>query len=237
MIAFIGMYIRNSDFPLDRLYFYLIGLLSMNFHYDEKYFRRHYSTLFYRHYIAIRNKFIKSEIIKLISSGKFLEVGFADDNLIKFFKNDFDVFGIDISEFAIKKIKEKYNRTHFKICDISKEKILFDEKFDVVCAINTVEHFENPKFALQNIFNSLKKNGFFGVYLPTQSNIFSNAQYKILYDVEEHIFRPSIKSLKELLTRLGFNVCKEYAVSFIPLKISNEFILESFNLYFGLWRK
>lgn len=209
----------------------------MDFEYNEKYFKRHYSAPFYRCYINFRNRFIKNEITKFVCSGRFLEIGFGDDNLIKFFKDDFDAFGIDISEFAVKQIQKSYNPANFKVCDVQKEKIPFNEKFDVICAINVLEHLENPKFALENIFNSLKKDGVLVIYLPTQSNIFSKIQYKIFYDVKEHVFRPSLKSLRELLTNSGFSSAKECIASFIPLKISNKLILESFNLYFGLWKK
>jgi SAM-dependent methyltransferase len=209
----------------------------MSFRYDEEYFRSHYSTSFYRRYVAIRNEFVRNEITKLVSSGKLLEVGFGDGNLIKSFESDFDVFGVDISELAVREITQRYPSANFTVCDISKEKVPFDETFEIVCAINTVEHLENPRFALQNIFSSLKRAGVFAVYLPTQSNIFSRVQYKILYDVEEHVFRPSITSFRSLLTGLGFSVCKEYAASFLPLKLSSDFFLRSFNLYFGLWKK
>ena len=209
----------------------------MSFQYDAEYFGSHYSTSFYRRYIAFRNKFIRGEVAKLASSGKVLEVGFGDGNLIESFGSDFDVFGIDIADIAAREITKGHPASHFKVCDISKEEVPFDEKFEIVCAINTVEHLENPRLALQNIFHSLKKGGVFAVYLPTQSNIFSRIQYKILYDVREHVYRPSVKSLRNLLTGLGFCLCKEYAASFLPLKLGPDFVLESFNLYFGLWRK
>jgi len=209
----------------------------MSFVYNEKYFRRHYSSQVYRYYLTIRNRFIKSEISKLVSLGKFLEVGFGDDNLIKLFANNFDVFGIDISKFAVRKIKDKYNPSHFKACDVSKENIPFREKFTVVCAINVLEHLGNPKFALQTIFKSLKKNGILVVYLPTQSNILSRWQYKIFYDVKEHVFRPSVKTLRELLEEVGFKLHKEYAASSLPLKVSHKLVLESFNLYLGFWQR
>jgi SAM-dependent methyltransferase len=209
----------------------------MSFRYDEEYFRSHYSTSFYRRYIAIRNEFIRSEITKLVPSGKLLEVGFGDGSLIKSLESDFDVFGVDISELAVREITQRYPSAHFTVCDISKEKVPFDETFEIVCAINTVEHLEHPRFALQNIFGLLKRGGIFAVYLPTQSNIFSRIQYKILYDVKEHVFRPSVKFLRNLLTGLGFRLYKEYAASFLPLKLSSDFFLQSFNLYFGLWEK
>lgn len=209
----------------------------MDFHYDEAYFERHYSTPFYRRYVAVRNGFIRGEIAELVSAGKLLDVGFGDGNLIEFFEEDFDVFGVDISDLAVKEIETRYPPANFKVCDISRETIPFDERFDAICAINTVEHLESPQFALRNIFDSLKKTGVFAVYLPTQSNVFSRLQYRIFYDVEEHVFRPSVQSLRSLLMGLGFSACKEYAASFIPLKLRSDFVLKLFNLYFGLWQK
>jgi len=200
-------------------------------------FLKSFSLCFYTNYRNIRNRFIKREISRYVTSGKFLEIGFGDDNLIKFFDKEFEVFGIDKSDSSVNELKAKYNPSHFKTCDISCEDIPFKEKFDVICAINVLEHIQNPKFTLKTIFDALKPKGIFAVYLPTQSNILSKMQYKILYDVKEHIFRPSIKSLKKLIEGFGFNLCQEYAASFFPLKISNKIVLESFNLYFGLWMK
>jgi SAM-dependent methyltransferase len=205
--------------------------------YDEEYFRKHYSSVFYRRFISLRNRFIKREIRRWVSSGKFLEVGFGDDNLIRFFKDEFEVFGIDISTFAVNKIKKKYKRENFKACDVSMEIIPFPYKFDVICSVNTIEHLKNPIFALSSIFGSLREGGVFGIYLPTRSNILSKIQYGFLYDVEEHIFRPSLKLLRQILREIGFYRLGEYAASFFPFKISCDFVLNSFNLYFGVWGK
>ncbi len=209
----------------------------MSFRYDREYFLHHYSTSLYRRYVAMRNGFIKREITQLASSGKLLEVGFGDGNLIESFESNFDVFGIDIAEIAVREVTKRYPPTNFRLCDVSRETVPFDKDFEIVCAVNAVEHLENPRFALQNIFHSLRKGGVLAIYLPTRSNILSRIQYKIRYDVEEHVFRPSVTSLRSLLTGFGFSVCKEYAASFLPLKLSSDFILDSFNLYLGLWKK
>jgi len=210
---------------------------NTGFNYDEKYFEQHFASPFYRRYLALRNKFIHNEITKLVPTGKFLEIGFGDDNLIKLFKNKFDVFGLDISEFAVKDITRRYDPSHFKTCDISKGRIPFKNKFSVICAINTVEHLSDPEFGLKNICNALLPGGIFLVYMPTASTALSRLQYRLLYDVEEHIYRPSIQSLKNTLTRIGFRLAQEYAGSVVPFKISNKPILESLNLYLGLWKK
>jgi len=209
----------------------------MKFDYNEKYFKKIYSRPLYGRYLELRNKFIKNEIEKIKTCGNFLEIGFGDGNLIKFLKDKFDVFGIDISEFAVQQIQKSYNPEHFRICDVSAQIPPFPEKFDVICAANLIEHLENPRFALENIFKSLNESGIFVLYLPIQSNIFSKIAYKILQDVPEHVFRPSLYSLSKLLEETGFKKYKEYAASFIPLAISNKFFLSSTNHYLGIWGK
>lgn len=209
----------------------------MSFEYNKKYFKNHFKSPLYNWYIKIRNKQIKREVLKLKKRGNFLDIGFGNDNLIKLFKNNFKVFGVDISEFAVKQIQKSYKKENFKICDISKEKIPFNEKFDVICTINTIEHLQNPKTAFLNIYYALKPDGIFMIYLPTKSNIFSKIGYKLLYNVKEHIFRPSNNQLKEMLKNTGFNLKKEYSGNFFPLKIKNKHIIDSFNLYFAFLEK
>ena len=68
----------------------------------------------------MRNNAIKKEVIKFIEEGNFLDIGFGDDNLIKFFQDSFEVFGIDISKYAVEEIQKKYKKDHFRVCNISK---------------------------------------------------------------------------------------------------------------------
>lgn len=211
--------------------------MQNDFQYDEAYFDEHFSSAFYRRYVNVRNKFIRREVTKYVSSGRLLEIGFGDDNLIKLFHGEFDVFGVDVSDFAVESVTDRYNPQHFANCDVAEEPIPFDGKFDVICTVNTVEHLPDPKFALRNIAGSLRENGVLAVYLPTQSNRFSRTLYKFLYDVEEHIFRPSVASLRRFLHAAGLSRRNEYAANFIPIKISHPIFLDSLNLYLGIWQK
>lgn len=211
--------------------------LDHDFQYDEAYFDNHYSSSLYRRYVTVRNRFIHDEVTKYASSGRFLEIGFGDDNLIQFFDDDFDVFGIDVSNVAVESVTGKYDPRRFANCDVAREPIPFDGNFDVICTVNTVEHLADPEFALQNIAGSLRERGVLAVYLPTESNVLSRTLYKFRYDVEEHIFRPSVASLKCLLRGVGLDEREAYAAGLIPLKISHEWILESLNLYLGIWQK
>lgn len=209
----------------------------MGFPYNQKYFQKHYSGLPYRTFLNVRNRFIRDEIRQLVPFGRMLEVGFGDDNLVRLFWDKLEVFGVDISPFALKNVREKYDAAHFKVCDISQEKIPFNERFDIIVAVNILEHLTNPVFALKNLYQSLQGGGIFVVYLPTKNNTFSQLLYRLRYDVEEHIFRPSIQSLRTLLGETGFSLCREYAADLLPVKVSSQRPLESLNLYLGFFKK
>lgn len=209
----------------------------MEFEYDEAYFKQHYASPIYRWYVGLRNRFIRERVAQYVSAGTFLEIGFGDDNLLRLFADTFDIFGVDISPYAAEQVNGAYPNSHFAVCDISAGAIPFAIQFDVICAINVVEHLPAPDAGLQHIYDALAPGGVFVAYLPTESNVLSQVQYTLFYDVEEHIYRPSVPDLQAELRRLGLRRLEEYAASFIPMTISHPFTLETFNLYCGLWQK
>lgn len=209
------------------------------FHYDENYFNNNLSNGWYRKYIEkVRNPFIKRQINQYRQAGNFLEIGFGHDNLLQLFSKEFEIFGADVSDYAVAKISKQFDKPeNFKLCDIAQDMIPFSQKFDVICAINTIEHLANPEFAIQNIYNSMNPNGILLVQLPTQSNLFSRIQYKIFYASSEHIYRPSVKSLTERFFEVGLKKLKQCIPTFLPFQIGNQFLVESFNLYSAIFQK
>jgi len=51
--------------------------------------------------------------------------------------------------------------------------------FDAVVSINVLEHIEEEEKALQNIYLSLKKNGYFVLYLPAFQSIFGRTDQEL----------------------------------------------------------
>lgn len=209
----------------------------MDFDYDQTYFEQHYASPVYRWYVELRNRFIRERVTHYVSAGTFLEIGFGDDNLLRLFTDPFKVFGVDISPYATEQVNGAYPDSHFAVCDISAGAIPFATQFDVICAVNVVEHLPAPAAGLQHICDALAPGGVFVAYLPTESNVLSQLQYRLFYDVEEHIYRPSVPELQTHLRRMGLRRLEEYAASFIPMTISHPLALETFNLYCGFWQK
>jgi len=176
-------------------------------------------------------------VIKLLkeyrTSGDLLDVGCAYGHLLNAARNDFNVHGVDISEFAIKRAKQKFNLKNVKQGNVQ-ERIPFNKKFDVITAIDVIEHLNNPVKALNNIYSKLKKQGLFIVELPTVNNFISRIINKFFYPDDTHIFIPSLDKFNDIITSIGF---KKLGTTNRFLKVKNEFIIKSLCLVTEVFEK
>ncbi|MDQ7028887.1 MAG: methyltransferase domain-containing protein [Ardenticatenia bacterium] len=208
--------------------------------YTGCYFERHYGSPVYRLYLRMRNACVYRAVCAYQPSGRLLEIGFGNGNLIRTFARRFECYGVDISPAALEAMRRHIGGVdveRFRLCDVEQEPVPFAVSFDVVCAMNVVEHFANPRLVLERVHRALRPGGFLALYLPTRSNRLSRWLYRRFYDVEEHIYRPSIADVRTLLASLGFRVRRELAAHLFPLAISLEQALQSTNLYFGIWQR
>ena len=74
------------------------------------------------------------------------------------FERGLDSYGVDISAYALKKGRELnpriINRLSVRRAE-DVEKIFGKERFDVITALEVLEHIPNPKEALSSIYNVL----------------------------------------------------------------------------------
>jgi 2-polyprenyl-3-methyl-5-hydroxy-6-metoxy-1,4-benzoquinol methylase len=104
-------------------------------------------------------------ISKYVSSGKLLDLGCAYGYFLKYASRYFEVFGIDVSEYAIKRARKMVPKGKFFIRDISK-KLRFNYKFDIITAFDSIEHTKSPYAVIDNVQKILKKDGIFFVQTP-----------------------------------------------------------------------
>lgn len=166
--------------------------------YDERYFRGRKSNYIFG-YSNLRFSVFWRRRLKLLNrvanSGRLLDIGCAFGFFIKMLEKDFEVYGIDISEYAIEQTKRLIsNPKNIKCFDV-KRGIPFDEKFDVITALDILEHIFEPESVFNFLNASLKNDGYLYMELPLSSTLINS-------DVG-HCYR-SLKEWIDILKKAGF---------------------------------
>jgi SAM-dependent methyltransferase len=105
------------------------------------------------------------------SSGNLLDLGCAFGFFIKAVENDFKVYGLDISQYAVSRAKKIVsNPETIKSGDINKG-IPFVENFDVIVAFDIIEHLSDPLGAFDIVNKALKSKGNFYLELPLSKTL------------------------------------------------------------------
>jgi len=105
--------------------------------------------------------------IKKYNVRKVLEVGCAAGKFVKVLRRlGIEAFGVDLSSYVISKANVDV-RTFLYNVDVEAEKLPFDnEFFDMIVAIETMEHFANITYALENLKQVLKVGGLMFITVP-----------------------------------------------------------------------
>tara|TARA_B100000519_G_scaffold135943_1_gene117600 strand:+ start:6983 stop:7732 length:750 start_codon:yes stop_codon:yes gene_type:complete len=162
-------------------------------------------------------------IIKLIQwqvldkNYRVLDIGCSTGKLVKevLKLSKATVFGIDISEIAVKQCKKDGLKNIYLM---SGDKTTFDDNsFDLIIASDCLEHIENDTKALIEWKRILKPNGKLIIFVPAWKTLWSN-----LDEMSHHHRRYSFSDLKNKLINTDFNIHRLSfwnAVLFIPIFI------------------
>ena len=142
-----------------------------------------------------------------------VDIGCGYGWLLDYFDSAKRVCGSDISEHAIEVARKRSPSREFKVADIQAG-VAFDNKFDLVLAINVIEHLPNPAAGIKAICDALKPGGITLVHLPTINNAFNKWEYKYLYDSDPtHIYRPKGLEIRKMFEDNGLKTMRD---SFLP---------------------
>jgi 2-polyprenyl-3-methyl-5-hydroxy-6-metoxy-1,4-benzoquinol methylase len=135
--------------------------------------------------------------IQEINAKSVLDVGCGNGRLLYGVKEGREVFGIDISQVAIDRMKREYgvDGLAMDIYDLNK----LDRKFDFVVCNHTLEHLYRDKEVVQLCKNKLNSGGTFFCAVP---NNMSSPK-----ETEEHCQMYNSESLSNLITDV-FGNCK-----------------------------
>ena len=148
-----------------------------------------------------------------LEDSSVVDIGCGYGWLLDYFDTAKRVCGSDISEHAIEVARKRSPSREFKVADIQAG-VAFDNKFDLVLAINVIEHLPNPAAGIKAICDALKPGGITLVHLPTINNAFNKWEYKYLYDSDPtHIYRPKGSEIRKMFEDNGLKTMRD---SFLP---------------------
>jgi SAM-dependent methyltransferase len=133
--------------------------------------------------------------------------------LLDYFDGAEKLAGVDIAHHAVEVAAKRKPTRHFKQGNLE-QSIPFSETFDLVLAINIIEHLEKPEAGVQSIAGACHSGSIVLVHMPTIANALTKWEYSKLYDSDPtHIYRPSGKVVREIFEASGFSTLRD---SYLP---------------------
>ncbi len=142
--------------------------------FDDSYFKTSSIPFFRRIDIARLVKIIARHKTK----GDLLEIGCGDGLLARAFCGTFDVYASDVSESAIRCASRLIDPLRLRILNIENDDIT--GKYDVILALNVLEHIKNPRKAVGKIKRSLNDDGIFVFSAPNNYGLYGAAATRIM---------------------------------------------------------
>lgn len=140
----------------------------------------------------IHQRLLKAYIAaKPFVSGKLLEVGCGEGRGVEVLMENIESYlGIDKIQEVIDKLKEKYPNAVFQQAVIPPFKDLEDNSFDTVVSFQVIEHIQNDRLFLEEIYRVLKPGGMAIISTPNIRHTLSRNPW--------HIREYTAKQLTEL---------------------------------------
>lgn len=185
--------------------------VNYSFPYGEKYNQQYFSDLEKADKLELpRNLRLLKLIEKYQHSGNFLDIGVGSGLMLKLSqKNGFKTYGVDVSEYAISRLKKIIKAKLF--CGDLKDLNLPNNFFEAVNMRHSIEHLKNPQKTLKLVFKLLKPGGVVCVATPNSfglhAKIFGKDWPHLSLPYHLHFFSQS--SLKNLLTSVGFEILEQ----------------------------
>ena len=188
--------------------------MSKQREYYEGYWKR--GGMVYGPQLEDKKDFIRRHVGK---GKKVLDIGCGEGYVSSVLVRDNEVFGLDIAESAIGEAREKGIKASLS----NLENIPYPEKsFDVVLALDILEHLFDPVSVLRDANRVLKDDGFLLVSVPNAANIYSRLNFILTGEFtdaaeiseirspeflfSEHIRFFSAKKIRKTLQPTGFEI-------------------------------
>ncbi|MFA6436962.1 MAG: class I SAM-dependent methyltransferase [Candidatus Paceibacterota bacterium] len=189
------------------------SIFDRNYFTKEYYYKRKRSN--YSNYSRFDNNAFWRPVIKVIKkykmSGNFLDLGcafgFLSKRVIPYFTN---VYGLDISEYAISRAQNQTDSVRFVSADLNKKTLPYnDNYFNCVAALDIIEHTESTENTLKIITKKLAPNGYLIIGFPVRDTVMGKIVG--IFDKDPtHISIVNRKTLKEQILKAGLSVVEQH---------------------------
>jgi methionine biosynthesis protein MetW len=175
-----------------------------------------------RNYVPLmpRHREIVRIITKTKDSGKVLDLGCGEGQILKMLPNSYEKYGVDISENALKLVNDR--NIYVKSCNLNRD-FPFHMNFDFIICSEVLEHLEQPSNVLENVKKYLTKDGLFLVTTPNITLWTHRIRLLIgkfpNYD-KSHINFWDLDSFIKLLHNYGYEILNFYPTLFNPFFFS-----------------
>ncbi|MBI3538140.1 MAG: class I SAM-dependent methyltransferase [Chloroflexi bacterium] len=111
---------------------------------------------------------------KITETRRVLDIGCAFGWVLQNLARDFELHGVDISEYAIRLAREKLPRANLRVGDASTLRDFPDAHFDALVSKHVFEHLANPAKTLRECARVLKRGGVLIFGTPNADNPLKN---------------------------------------------------------------
>ncbi|MGH2685872.1 MAG: class I SAM-dependent methyltransferase, partial [Actinomycetota bacterium] len=118
-----------------------------------------------------------------------LDIGCGYGHLLRRFAGRYGLAGIDVSIHAAGVARTAIPGAVVVTADVQRA-LPFDHPFDVILAVNVVEHLSDPSAGIRSIREALVPGGLCVIHLPTINGPISRLIYRFAYAKDPtHVFR------------------------------------------------
>ena len=167
-------------------------------------------------------------ISKIKESDTFADYGCAKGQLLELLYEEFgklkeNLYGFDFSEDFITEAKKSFPNIYY--IDFSNGKPP-EQKFDLVFALDVIEHLENPSKFLENIVAVMKKGSVFILSTPNINSLFRFIQGSKWFGFKDKTHKAfySHASLSRLIEKSGLKIIKFKTISDTGFPFYNKLI-------------
>lgn len=164
----------------------------------------------------VRDGLVARVVRRRVPGGRLLDVGCGRGDLLARFDGSYELHGIELSDAGLELARGRLPDADLRSGDIQVS-IPFEGPFDVITAINVIEHLVDPASALRNFGQLQDPGALLVVHLPTIGSVGQRRRYEGSYAKDPtHVYRPSGDELVRLVEPVGYDCLRRAYAPFIP---------------------